>query len=53
MSVVEVRNPDRSAEGATFLEKAVAVARLDSPGRRVDDCVLVELLVGVERLIPY
>ena len=51
VAVVEVRNPDRAAEGTAFLEEAVAVARRDRPCRRIDG-VFMEVLVGVERLVP-
>jgi len=44
MSVVKMRYPDRSAEGAAFLEEAVAVARRDRPGCRIDG-VFMEVLV--------
>src|SRR5207249_7239215 len=53
VAVVQMRNPDRTTEGATFLEKAVAVARLYGSGRRINNGVLVEVLVSVEGLIPY
>ena len=49
MSVVKVRDADRSTERAAFLEAAVAVAGMTTDV--VVYGVFVEVLVGVERLI--